>query len=359
MKKLLIFAYTLDMGGAEKALVDTINFLHDKCEIDLYLLEKKGALLERVPKDVNVFAMKKNPIQYSLFRFWAPYRKKVINKIANAKDYDIVIGYLEGRCGTWVADINKKTKKIVWVHNDVFKFNIGISDKEAKDTYGKLETIICVSDDNKVNLCKKYDIDPDKVKVIYNYINEDDILKKANEIKLEKSKMTFVNVAAIKEQKRHDRLIKAAKYLKDKGYDFEIQFIGTGPKLEEVKNMVNEYGVSDVINIMGLKPNPYPYVKNADFFVLSSYMEGYCIAVKEALFLKKVVITTDVAGMREMFEGDKYGVIIPNNDDAMKYALEEVLKKPHKYDNIKKNLETYGGSNEKIKLQILELLDLN
>ena len=111
MKKLLIFAYTLDMGGAEKALVDTINFLHDKCEIDLYLLEKKGALLERVPKDVNVFAMKKNPIQYSLFRFWAPYRKKVINKIANAKDYDIVIGYLEGRCGTWVADISKKIKK--------------------------------------------------------------------------------------------------------------------------------------------------------------------------------------------------------------------------------------------------------
>ena len=115
MKKLLIFAYTLDMGGAEKALVDTINFLHDKCEIDLYLLEKKGALLERVPKDVNVFAMKKNPIQYSLFRFWAPYRKNVINKIANAKDYDIVIGYLEGRCGTWVADISKKIKKIVWV----------------------------------------------------------------------------------------------------------------------------------------------------------------------------------------------------------------------------------------------------
>ena len=37
--------------------------------------------------------------------------------------------------------------------------------------------------------------------------------------------MTFVNVAAMREQKRHDRLIKAAKYLKDKGYDFEIQLL--------------------------------------------------------------------------------------------------------------------------------------
>lgn len=358
MKKILIFGYTLEMGGAEKALVDTINFLSDKCEIDLYLLEKKGVLLERLPKNVNVFAMKKNIFQYTLFRFCSSFRKQVINIIADKKEYDCVIGYLEGRCGTWVADIKKDIKKIVWVHNDVFKFNIGISDKEAKRTYNALPNIVCVSDDNKINLCKKYDINPDNVRVIYNYINEKDILKKSEEIEVKNKRMTFVNVAAMREQKRHDRLINAAKYLKEKGYDFEIQFLGTGPKLEEIKQQVIENGVSDVINVMGLQPNPYPYVRNADFFVLSSYMEGYCIAVKEALFLKKVVITTDVAGMREMFENDKYGVIIPNNDDSMKYALEEILKNPHKYDNIKENLKNYKGSNEQIKHQIIELLEL-
>ena len=47
MKKLLIFGYTLDMGGAEKALVDTIKFLHNKVEIDLYLLEKKRCVIKR------------------------------------------------------------------------------------------------------------------------------------------------------------------------------------------------------------------------------------------------------------------------------------------------------------------------
>lgn len=358
MKKILVFGYTLEMGGAEKALVDTINFLSDKCEIDLYLLEKKGPLLGRIPKNVNVYAMKKNIFQYSLFRFCLLYRKSVINRIANKKDYNVVIGYLEGRCGTWVADIKKKIKKIAWVHNDVFKFDIGISDKEAKDTYKKIDYIICVSDDNKVNLCKKYNLDSEKVRVIYNYINEKEILKKANEIKLSKSKMTFVNVAAMRKQKRHDRLIKAARYLKDKGYDFEIQFIGTGPLFDEVKKMIDEYDVSDVVSMMGLKTNPYPYMKNADFFVLSSYMEGYCIAALEALLLKKVIITTDVAGMREMFDGDKYGVIIPNNDDSMKYALEDVLKNPHKYDYINENLKNYKGSNENIKKQILDLLDL-
>ena len=358
MKKILIFGYTLDMGGAERALVDTLNFLKDKCEIDLYLLEKKGPLLKEIPKEVKVYQMKKNIIQYAIFRFFSPYRKKVINKIANQKEYDCVIGYFEGRCGTWVSDIKKDIKKIAWVHNDVFKYQIGISDKEAKKTYQNIKQIICVSEDNKENLCKKYNINKDKVKVIYNYINEEEITKKSNEFSVENKKITFVNVAAMRPQKRHDRMIKAAKYLKEKGYDFQIDFIGGGEKLEEVKQMVEENDVKDVINVMGLQKNPYPYVKNADYFILSSYMEGYCIAVKEALYLKKVVITTDVAGMREMFENDKYGVIIPNTDDAMQYALEEVLKNPHKYDKIKENLNHYIGENEKIKKQIIDLLDL-
>ena len=34
MKKLLVFGYTMQMGGAEKALSDTLNYLKDYCEID-------------------------------------------------------------------------------------------------------------------------------------------------------------------------------------------------------------------------------------------------------------------------------------------------------------------------------------
>ena len=38
-KRLLIFGYTLEMGGAEKALSDTINYLVKDYDIDLYLLK--------------------------------------------------------------------------------------------------------------------------------------------------------------------------------------------------------------------------------------------------------------------------------------------------------------------------------
>ncbi len=357
-KKLLIFGYTLTMGGAEKALVDMIRYLVPYCDIDLYLLEKKGSLMSDIPKEVKVYQMKRNFFQYVLFRFIPLYRKRVINKIANSKDYKYVFGYMEGRCGTWVSDIKKNIKKYAWIHNDVFKFNIGISDAEVKKSYNNLDKVICVSKESKENFCQKYGISRDKVLVIYNYINEGEILKKAEAFKVKNTKTTFVNVAKMRDQKRQDRLVMAAKYLKEKGYDFEIQLIGDGPNLEKIKDMVYNYKLGDVVKILGLQTNPYPYIKWADYFVLSSYMEGYGIVIKEALLLKKKIITTDVVGPREILENGKYGIIIPNEDEAVSLALEEVLKNPHKYDYLEENLKEYKGDNEEIKEQILELLDL-
>ena len=78
----------------------------------------------------------------------------------------------------------------------------------------------------------------------------------------------------MRDQKRQDRLVIAAKYLKELGYEFKIQLIGDGPNLEKIINLVKELDVEDKVEVLGLKTNPYPYVKAADFFVLSS-LYGY------------------------------------------------------------------------------------
>ena len=347
------------MGGAEKALLDTLKYLHDKIDIDLYLFTKTGPLMDEVPSDVNVYELKKNKFEYLFFRFISIYRKYKINKIYNQKKYDYVFGYMEGRSATWVSDIKDcHPKKYAWIHNDVYKFDIGISSKEIKNSYNKLTKVICVSNEAKDNFCKKYNISKDKVTVIYNYIDEDAILHKANEFKVDNRVFTFVNVAKMRDQKRQDRLVKAAIYLKEKGYDFNIQLVGDGPNLDKIKAMISDNDVADKVEVLGLKTNPYPYIKNADFFVLSSFMEGYGIVIKEALLLKKKVLTTDVVGPKEILENGKYGIIVPNNDDDIKYAMEDILKNKNKYDYLDEALLHYKGDNEEIKKKTLKLLDL-
>ena len=357
MKKLLIFGYTMEMGGAEKALSDTLNYLKDYCDIDLYLINKTGSLMYAIPSSVNVYSLRKNIFNYILFRYIPFYRKKVINKIAKKKDYYAAFGYMEGRCGTWVSDIKKPLKKIAWIHNDVSKFDIGINEKEIIKTYNNVDKVICVSNDAKKEFCNKYKIDNNKVEVIYNYINEKEILKKANAFKVNNKAFTFVNVAKMRDQKRQDRLVMAAKYLKELGYEFKIQLVGDGPNYEKIKEMVKAYNVEDKVEMLGLQTNPYPYIKNANFFVLSSYMEGYGIVIKEALLLKTKILTTDIVGPREILEDGKYGIIVQNNDEDIKFKMKEILDNPKKFDYLDKNMLNYKGDNEEIIRKTLNLID--
>ena len=359
MKKLLIFGYTMDMGGAEKALLDTIKYLSKKVSIDLYLLEAKGVLMKEIPDNVNVYEMKKNKFWYLFFRFIPIFRKRYINKIFQKGNYEYVFGYMEGRCATWVSDIDcDKVKKYAWIHNDVFKFDIGISDREIKKSYNNLDKIICVSGDAKENFCKKYGIDKEKVLIIYNYINEEEIIKKSSEFEVNNDVFTFVNVAKMRDQKRQDRLVEAGRILKNRGYKFKIQLVGDGPNLDKIKNMVYNDKLEDVIEILGLQTNPYPYIKNADCFVLTSDMEGYGIVIKEALLLGKRIITTDVVGPREILHNGEYGVIVPIELEKIVDAMEDMLVNPDNYSELDKRVASYKGDNDIIKKETFKLLDL-
>lgn len=359
MKKILFFAYTMDMGGAEKSLLDTINFLADKYEIHLYLLNKRGVLLNYISKKIKIYELKKNIFQYVLFRYIPYFRKKTINKIVNKHDYYCAIGYIEGRSATWVSDIKKNIKKVAWIHCDVSKFNIGISDKEAINTYNRLDKVICVSEMAKNNFCKKFMISEDKVNVIYNFIDENTIKAKADEFTICNNVITFTNVAKMRDEKRQDRLINAALNLKNKGYTFKIQLIGDGPNLCQVKKQIKDNNLEDVVEVLGLQKNPYPYIKNCDYFILSSDNEGYGIAIKEALTLKKKIISTDTIGPNEILKHGEFGIIVPNTDISIEKTIEDILIKPDKYNYLDEKLSYYISDNNIIKNKILKLFEEN
>lgn len=355
MKKILFFAYTMEMGGAEKSLLDTINFLADRYEIKLYLINKSGILLDRVSNDVEICELKKSFLQYILFRYLSFFRKRQINKIASEEDYFCAVGFIEGRSATWVSDIKSNIKKIAWVHCDVSKFDIGISDKEVINSYNNVDKIICVSEMSKNNFCERYGVPKNKVDVIYNLIDEVDVKKKAKEFDVNNDVLTFTNVAKMRPEKRQDRLINAAIKLKERGYKFKIQLIGDGPNLDIIKKQVKDNNLDKFVEILGLQENPYPYIKNCDYFILTSDSEGYGIVIKEALALKKKIIATDTIGPNEILNHGKFGIIIPNCDSSVEDIIEDILKNPNKYDYLEEKLTSYVSDNNEIKKKILKI----
>ncbi len=357
MKKILFFGYTLEVGGAEKVLVDYINLLKDKYEIDLVLLQKKGEFIYSLPKNVDIIELRKNIFSYIFFRYIPFIRKMKINKIANKKEYDVAIGFFEGRSATWVADIKKQIRKLAWIHNDVSRFDIGIKEKEIKNSYSKMDEIVTVSEVSKKNFCKKYGFPNEKVQVLYNLIDEQNIIEKSKQNVTKNDEFTFVNVGKMRKQKRQDRLVEIAKQLKDEGYKFKIQIIGNGPEEENIKNLIKKYGVEDVVNLLGLQTNPYPYIKQADCVVVSSDFEGYSVSIKESLLLKKAVISTNVSGVSEMFENGKYGIVCDVSTSDLKEKMKQVLDGSINLNVIEKNLENFDCGNDQIIQKLLSLIE--
>ena len=347
----------MDMGGAEKVLADFLKVLKPHYEIDLALLKKQGELLSEIPEGIRVIQMRNNIFSYILFRYIPFFRKLKINKIANQEDYYAAIGFIEGRSATWVADIKKDVRKIVWVHNDVDYFDIGISEKEIKSSYSKVDKIITVAEQSKESFSRKYGFPKDKIEVLYNLIDEKSIEEKAKENVEKNDCFTFVNVGRMRPQKRQDRLVEIARRLKEKGYRFKIQILGNGPEEEKIKSLIKEKKVEDVVELKGLVLNPYPYIKQADCVVMSSDFEGYSIAVKEALFLGKAMISTDVSGVREIFCDNKYGIVTEKSTDDLCEKMEMALNGEIDLNKIETALKSFDGSNQRIVNQLFSIIE--
>ena len=356
-KKLLFFGYTLDMGGAEKVMIDFLNVLKEHYDIELALLKVQGALLPTLPKDVKTIQIRQGLLSYLLFRYFPFFRKRKINQIANAEDYCAAVGFFEGRSATWVADIKKDIHKIAWVHTDVKHFDIGISDEEAKSSYTKMDAVVLVSEDAKNSFIERYKISEERVKVLYNLIDEKKILKLAEEKVEPNDVFTFINVGRMSPPKRQDRLIEIARLLKTEGFSFKIQIIGSGTEEEKLKGLINDNDVADVVELLGLKTNPYPYVKQADCFVLTSDFEGFGIAAKEALLLGTPVISTSVTGIREVLKGGEYGILCDIDTNQIYSAMRSVLVSADMLRDFRKRLENFDCSNDAIINELFSIIE--
>ena len=323
MKKIAFFSYNLEIGGAERSLVNIINFLHSKYQIDVYVYDKFGELLDCIPKDVRVFEIRKNKFMYLFFKYSEWFRKKYINKLVK-DSYDYLVAYIEGRLATTVKEIDSDAMKIAWVHTDISKSNLGISSKEVLKSYNSMDKVIFVSEDAKKDFLNHYKIDDKKVMVIPNIVDFDDIKKKAKEFAVEKKKFTFINVSRMRLEKRHDLMIEACKLLKQSNCNFEMWFVGDGKQYDEISRQIEINNLNDVIKCFGLKDNPYPYLKAADCFVLASDYEGQSLVVLEALCLNKPVISTEIEVIEKLI-GDNYGILCDHDAESLANAMKKML----------------------------------
>jgi len=277
--------------------------------------------------------------------------KKGIYKKYIKEDYDTEIAFLEGPITRLFSVKNKKTRKIVWVHNDIsLVFGKGIKSKIKKKLdkkiYSKYETIVFVSKDNMRKFKQVYKeirneyLEPIKKEIIYNYIDRKEVIRKSQEnsdVNFDEDVINFVSVARLVPQKAIDRLIKVHAKLIYSNCKHHFYVIGDGPERANLEKVIMENNVKNTFHLLGKKENPYPYIRQADYFCLLSNFEGYGMVLEEAKILGKPIIITDTAA-REAVEKYDNSIVLENTEEKIYEGLKQVIKN-HKKQDLKEQIK--------------------
>lgn len=213
-----------------------------------------------------------------------------------------------------IACRNLKCKVIFTVHG--WSFTDGIESTKKKIIYRFIERrmepltdkYICVSKyDYNIGIRDKVIRDPKKACVIYNGI--DYKVNNPNSKKITYP-IKFIMTARFSKQKDQISLIKAFSRMNNEKW--KLTFVGDGPTIDEAKEMVNHYGLSNKINFVGFQKNVNKFLDENDVFVLSTHYEGLPISIIEAMSHAMPVIASDVGGNSELVVNNKNGFLTAN-----------------------------------------------
>lgn len=187
--------------------------------------------------------------------------------------------------------------------------------------YPWLDKLACVSTEVQQSLKDFPLISQDKVEVIYNIHNVEDIITKSKrDIMSEEEKIIFSNPTILycgrmDANKAPDRALLAfAK--SDRPKNSHIVFIGADKRglIPKLKKIAEDFSILENVHFFGKKENPYPYFRKAHALISSSYSEGLPGVMIESLILGTQVITTNSSkGIWEIFSAiDKYDFNLSN-----------------------------------------------
>lgn len=350
-KKVLFMIHDLGQGGAEKVLVNLINNMdQEKLDITVISLFGGGVNEQFLKKEITyktIFS-KTFPGNSHLMKLYTP---KQLHDYFIRESYDIEVSYLEGPCARIISGCkNKGTKLVSWIHVEQHKKERAArafrSYKESVACYKKFDKTVCVSEDVKKDFLELYP-DIDDAVVLHNTNETNQILNLKDE-PIETNvfrdrEFRLCGVGKLLPNKGFDRLARIHKRLRDAGYPVHTYVLGKGPEKEKIQKYLVENQLEETFTFLGYQTNPYKYVTKCDLFVCTSYAEGFSTAATEALIVGTPIVTTPVAGMKEIIgEENDCGVVTEQTEDSLYENIRILIDNPEVLEIYRRNASIRG-----------------
>ncbi|WP_289139695.1 glycosyltransferase [uncultured Brevibacillus sp.] len=350
-KRVALIVPNLTGGGAERVVVHLLRHLNRvRIEPILIVVDLFGPYVSKLPPDIQIVNLQSKRVRYALPKLIREINRLKPDAIMSTLDYMnlALLGvkpFLVGSPRLIVREANTPSKSI----QTLSSFGQKCFTWLYRLLYKRSDVIVTQSDGMRQDLLAFLPgLDPSKVVRIYNPLDVETVKREASlfhPFSHDGKKLVIVAAGRLTYQKGFDLLLQAFGKVRSVHENAQLYILGEGPLLVELTQLAEELGITDYVTFAGFQKNPYPYLKHADLFVLSSRWEGFPNILLEAIASgSRVVATRCPSGPDEILEEGRYGVLVKSDCvDSLADGMLTALNKETVFDSGMQKARQYSA----------------
>jgi len=360
-------------GGAEKVILNLASgFTKLGHPVDILVCKMEGVLCNSIPAGVNLVpleasspnlgflcAMRADPAAFraiaGMFTKRKPFRfiPPIAAHLRAGRPAVLVSALPKSNINAVLAKYysGTPTRVVVGAH-----INLSTQDTECYSSgksklrymrpllqrcYRRADAVVAVSEGVAKDIAQYLGLDREHVTAIYNPIETREIEALSHEpLKhpwfQEEAVPIVLGVGRFVDQKDFPLLLRAFARLRQNRPARLVLLGGDESSAEQREHkrqlisLASQLGVQEDLDMPGFKVNPYPFLRKASVFVLSSRYEGFGNVLVEALLCGCPVVSTNCpSGPAEILADGRYGMLVPVGDEhRLAEAIGETLDNP-------------------------------
>ena len=334
---------TLDVGGAERQLVEIASHLNRQFSPSVCCLSSEGPLADELKKagvpvtSIGLKGIRSErgfgklralfSVPFGLVRFLRHVRREQPAILHGLLFHAYVLGAFAGRWNRVPAVVASR-RSLGHFKNNRFVFRLA---ERLANRWTHL--VIANSEAVRQDTLSAENLSADEVIVIHNGLDTS-LYDRPADATLKEQLATaagpvVVVVANLIGYKGHRFFLEAWARVCEKIPHATALLVGEGPVRGECEQQVRDLGLDDRVRFLGRRRDIPAILSIADLAVQPSLEEGFCNAILEAMAAGLPVVATDVGGNREAVADRETGVLVPPGDSKrLEAAMLDVLTSP-------------------------------
>lgn len=307
--KLAYLISTLDTGGAERQLLNTVNGMdYNKYEVKIFILKDRLSLINQLNSNVSTEVLHVHSYANILklrtvlkkIKIYKPHilhsQMYASNLLARSyKFYDKncrVVNHIHG-LGTWIKSHH------IFLDKLLIKY---------------VDKIIVVSKSSYNLRLRREKYPTNKLTILYNSLDTDKYLEVFNHQKEADDGIIIGSASRLVGLKQVNTIIDLVAVLLRKGLNVKYYIAGDGPEYDTLKSQVKAIDLESKIKFWGNIDEMSDFYKSIDIFIMNSRTEDMPLSIVEAFASGLFVIAPNIGGVKELLDNNDSLLFEPGAD---------------------------------------------